>query len=53
MPMASATTQSSGERGQAKDHTAFILNQHLAVLAGVHGVEHYLLYGHGQDLCHD
>jgi hypothetical protein len=47
----SATTRSSGKWGQSTDYTAIVQNQHLAVLAGLHGVEHYLFYANG--LCHD
>ena len=32
---------------------ALVQNQHLAVLAGVLGLEKYMLYAHGSDLCHD
>jgi hypothetical protein len=51
MVRTSATIQSSGKRGQATDHPAIVQNQHLAVLAGVLGLEHYMLFEHGQDLC--
>ncbi len=53
MVKTSAATKNSCERGQATNHTANVLNQHLAVLAGVLELEHYMLYEHGQDLCHD
>jgi hypothetical protein len=54
MVRTSATIQSSGKRGKATDHSGILQNEHLAVLTGVHGVEHYLLYAHGKkDLCHD
>jgi ribonuclease-3 len=53
MVRTSARTQSSGERGQATYRAAIVQNQHLAVLAGVLGLEHYMLYAHGQDLCHN
>ena len=46
-------TYSSGKKGQATDDTTIVQNQHLAVLAGVLGLEKYMLYAHGQDLCHD
>jgi hypothetical protein len=48
----SATIQSSGKRAQATDHAAIVQNQHLAVLLAL-GLEHYMLYAHGQDLCDD
>jgi hypothetical protein len=48
-----ATIQSSGKRSQATDHAAIVQNQHLAVLAGVLGLDHCMLYAQGQDLCHD
>jgi ribonuclease-3 len=32
---------------------ALVQNQHLAVLAEVLGLEKYMLYAHGSDLCHD
>jgi ribonuclease-3 len=44
---------SSGKQGRVTDHATIVQNQHLAVLAGVLGLEHYMLYAHGQDLCHD
>jgi hypothetical protein len=53
MVRTSATTQSSGKGGQATDQPAMVQNQHLAVLTGVLGLEHYMLYAHGQDLCND
>jgi ribonuclease-3 len=53
MVKTAATTKSSCKRGQATDHTAIVQNQHLAVLADMLGLEHYMLYAHGQDLCHD
>ncbi len=48
--------QSSGKWGKATYHAAvdIVQNQHLAVLAGVLGLENYMLYSLGQeDLCHD
>jgi hypothetical protein len=33
--------KSSGKWGQATDHAAIMQNQHLAVLAGVLGMEHF------------
>ncbi len=51
MVRTSATIKSSVKRGGATNHTAIVQNQHLAVLAGLHCVEHYLLYANG--LCHD
>ena len=30
-----------------------VQNQHLAILAEVLGLEKYMLYAHGSDLCHD
>jgi hypothetical protein len=53
MVRTSATVQSSGKGGKATDHVAIVQNQHLAVLAGVLGLEQYMLYAHDQDLCHD
>jgi hypothetical protein len=57
MVRTSATIQSSGKRDKATDHTANVQNQLLAVLAfvlaGVLGLEHDMLYAHGQDFCHD
>jgi hypothetical protein len=47
----SAMTQSSGKQGRVTDHATIVPNQHLAVLAGVLGLEHYVRQG--QDLCHD
>jgi hypothetical protein len=44
-------TQSSGKQGRVTDHATIVQNQHLAVLAGVLGLEHYV--HQGQDLCHD
>jgi hypothetical protein len=48
-----ATIQSSGKWGNATDHPGIVQNEHLAVLAGVLGLEHYMLYAHGQDLFYD
>jgi ribonuclease-3 len=53
MVRTSFTIHSSGKGGKDTDHVAIVQNQHLAVLAGVLGLEQYMLYGHGQDLCHD
>jgi hypothetical protein len=53
MVRTSAMILSSGKLGKATDHPAIVQNEHLAVLAGVHGVEHYLLYAHGKDSCYD
>jgi len=41
------------EGGLATYRAAIVQNQHLAVLAGVLGLHHHMLYAHGQDLCHD
>ncbi len=43
---------SSGKRDKATYRAAIVQNQHLAVLAGVLGLEHHMHYVHGQDLCH-
>ena len=32
---------------------ALVQNQHLSILAEVLGLEKYMLYAHGSDLCHD
>ncbi len=40
---------SSGKRDKATYRAAIVQNQHLAVPAGVLGLEHYMLYAHGQD----
>jgi hypothetical protein len=53
MVRTSAMIQSSGKRGKATDHVAIVQNQLLAVRAGVLGLEHYMLYAHGQDLFYD
>ena len=41
------------EGGLATYRAALVQNQHLAVLAQVLGLEKYMLYAHGSDLCHD
>jgi len=41
------------EGGLATYRAALVQNQHLAILAGVLGLENYMLYAHGSDLCHD
>ena len=41
------------EGGLATYRAALVQNQHLAVLAEVLGLERYMLYAHGSDLCHD
>ena len=41
------------EGGLATYRAAIVQNQHLAVLAGGLGLEKYMLYAHGSDLCHD
>jgi len=41
------------EGGLATYRSAIVLNQHLAVLAGSLGLEKYILFSHGSDLCHD
>lgn len=41
------------EGGLATYRAALVQNQHLAVLAEVLGLEKYMLYAHGSDLCHD
>ncbi len=53
MVRTSATIQSSGKRDKATYRAAIVQKQHLAVLAVVLGLEHHMLYAHGQDLCHD
>jgi hypothetical protein len=53
MVRTSAMILSSGKRDKATYRATIVQNQHLAVLAGVLGLEHYMLYAHGQDLCHD
>jgi hypothetical protein len=49
----SAMTQSSGVKGRVTDWggAIIVLNQHLAVLAGV--LKHFMLCVHCQDFCHD
>lgn len=41
------------EGGLATYRGALVQNQHLAILAEVLGLENYMLYAHGSDLCHD
>lgn len=41
------------EGGLATYRAALVQNQHLAILAEVLGLENYMLYAHGSDLCHD
>ncbi|BES89263.1 ribonuclease III [Nesidiocoris tenuis] len=41
------------EGGLATYRAAIVQNQHLAVLAKKLGLEGYMLYAHGSDLCHD
>ncbi len=41
------------EGGLATYRAALVQNQHLAILAEVLGLEKYMLYAHGSDLCHD
>ena len=41
------------EGGLATYRAALVQNQHLAVLAQVLGLEKYMLYAHGSDVCHD
>ena len=41
------------EGGLATYRAALVQNQHLAVLAERLGLEKYMLYAHGNDLCHD
>jgi len=41
------------EGGLATYRAAMVQNQHLAILAGGLGLENYMLYAHGSDLCHD
>ncbi len=44
-------TKSSVSEAGPKNIPPFMQNQHLTVLAGLHVVEHYMLYAHG--LCHN
>ena len=41
------------EGGLATYRAALVQNQHLAILAERLGLEKYMLYAHGNDLCHD
>lgn len=41
------------EGGLATYRAAIVQNQHLAILAKKLGLEKYMLYAHGSDLCHD
>ena len=41
------------EGGLATYRAALVQNQHLAILAEKLGLEKYMLYAHGNDLCHD
>lgn len=41
------------EGGLATYRAAIVQNQHLAVLAKTLGLDGYMLYAHGSDLCHD
>ncbi|KAJ8680738.1 hypothetical protein QAD02_016525 [Eretmocerus hayati] len=41
------------EGGLATYRAAIVQNQHLAVLAKKLGLEQFMLYAHGSDLCHD
>ncbi|KAK2161647.1 hypothetical protein LSH36_112g01031 [Paralvinella palmiformis] len=41
------------EGGLAMYRAAIVQNQHLTVLARKLGLQHYMLYGHGPDLCQD
>ena len=41
------------EGGLATYRAALVQNQHLAILAEVLGLEKFMLYAHGSDLCHD
>jgi len=41
------------EGGLATYRAAIVQNQHLAILAEGLGLERYMLYAHGSDLCHD
>ena len=41
------------EGGLATYRAAMVQNQHLAILAGGLGLDKYMLYAHGSDLCHD
>nr|WDW26281.1 drosha [Amrasca biguttula biguttula] len=41
------------EGGLATYRSAIVQNQHLAVLAKKLGLEEFMLYAHGSDLCHD
>ncbi|KAG8259534.1 hypothetical protein J6590_011829 [Homalodisca vitripennis] len=41
------------EGGLATYRAAIVQNQHLAVLAKTLGLEEFMLYAHGSDLCHD
>merc|ERR1719445_511672 len=41
------------EGGLATYRAAIVQNQHLAVLAAGLGLDKYMLYAHGNDLCHD
>jgi len=41
------------EGGLATYRAAIVQNQHLAILAEYLGLDRYMLYAHGSDLCHD
>jgi len=41
------------EGGLATYRAAIVQNQHLAILASGLGLDKYMLYAHGSDLCHD
>ncbi|KAK2718891.1 ribonuclease 3-like [Artemia franciscana] len=41
------------EGGLATYRAAIVQNQHLAVLARKMALDHFMLYAHGSDLCHD
>merc|ERR1719195_1309689 len=41
------------EGGLATYRAAIVQNQHLAILAAGLGLDKYMLYAHGSDLCHD
>ena len=41
------------EGGLATYRAAMVQNQHLAILARGLGLDNYMLYAHGSDLCHD
>ena len=41
------------EGGLATYRAAMVQNQHLAILAAGLGLDKYMLYAHGSDLCHD